>query len=854
MAEESSIPTDAIDEAWSAADEEASVTPGTKLTPSQVPWSQLWQLPVLLVGVGLFAAGLWLAAQDGEEPDFVSALDQVKQYTLAGNLEAAEERLEVIGSAIDQAPRPQQGRYWQYWADVNYLNLMRDVAAPDAAAAFDEPFETIAEYYQRAERLDHPLEAAAIRRLATVYATLGRGREALALVDRLPIEQPRQRYLIVRDLIERRLAHAGAGDPDLAPLLVRFEEELARERLASARREHEVWITAVRARRLLAGEDHAEAIRLLHARILKFTADQGDGDLASLYLLLARAYQHQDRLDPRDLENAEHHYRQADARLDRGDPMRAEVLVGLGRLALAGDEQQAIQQAHELFTQAVRLYPSHRAAVEAWIGKGDCEARLGNHALAHESFARAAERLMDAPADDPRKALLEQTVRLHVTTANEKGEYERALALLDLLMPVYAPDPPAAMLLELADTHRRIAEAKLKRAGRVSLYQDDAGPEALTPQAARQANQEAAIHFDKAAEFFLRHAQAVTLSDSDAYAESLWNAARAFDRAQNWDQAIETYARFVRTHETDPRLLEARSQLGRSLLAAGQPHAALEQFDHLVKHHPQAPETIDALVPRALAHLEAGERDAALRQLKLIVENHDAIRPDSASYREAVIELGKLHARMGRQDPDYFVPAIERLTESVERYGDRPEAALLRFELADAYRLSVAALRDRLSELRSQREQLENQAEQRRRLSQAQVFYNQVITELETRRPETLSSVERLALRNSYFYQADCAFDREQYELAIELYGKAAERWRRDPSALIARVQIVNAYSELGRVQDARAANRIALNQLERMPEDAFEDGNLPMTKRHWEDWLRWTNEHNLASASAQGG
>ena len=835
------------------ADQSSNAKGGLR-SAAEAKWSQLWQLPVLLAGLGLFAAGLYLSAQSGEEPDFVGALDQVRQYVMAGDIDAAKERLQVVGKHIEEAPPATRGRYWQYWADANYLGLQRELTNADEASGIDEPYRRIAEDYQRAQRLGHELDTAALRRLARVYATLGRGSEALALVDELPADQPRQRYLILRDLIERRLRHAGPSDAGLAPLIMRFEEELGRERLASARREHEIWITAVKARRLLAADDVAEALQLLHARILKFTARGRDGDLAPLYRLLAKAYESQDTLDPSDLRKSEEYYRQADARLDRGDPLRAEVLVGLGRLTLAGEEPQALQQAHDMFTQAARLYPSEPAAVDAWIGKGDAEMRLGQHAEALASFARAAERLAQVPGDDPRKDRLERIIRSHVATANEKQRYERALSLLNLLPPVYDEDPPPPMLLELGRTHRRIAERKLERAQNVAMYRDGAGERegALTPQAAENLNQEAAIHFDRAAEYYLRHADAVTLTSGDAYGRSLWQAARAFDKSQNWTQAINTYARFVKTHETDPRLLEARSQLGRSLLAAGQPEAALEQFDMLVHHHPQAPETIDALVPRALALLAAGRQDKALRQLLSIVEEHDAIRPDSPSYRQALIELGKLYARMGREDPKFFEPAIERLTEAVERYGDRPEAAQIRFQLAEAYRLSVRHLREKRTELTSQREQLENRALQRRRLEQAQMYYDQVITELNARRPETLSRIERLAMRNSYFYQADCAFDRGQYELAIDLYSRAAERWNNDPSALIARVQIVNAYSELGRIQDARAANRIALNQLERMPEEVFEDANLPMSKRHWEDWLRWTNEHNLANA--QGG
>jgi len=820
---------------------------------SEARWSQLWQLPILLAGVLLFGVGLWMLIQNGSAPNYASYLDQAHKNIEAGELEKAQKDLDTFASLIESAPVEEQARYWQYWADHNYLSLQMQVAGTIDYTGGDAAKEQILNYYAKSQRLGRALDQAALRRYARTYALLGKTNEALALVDQLSPEDPSQRYRIVRELIERRLREAPEDHTTLTRLLLRFDKEISTEPLASARRQQEVWITAVRGKRLLAVDNSPEAIRLLHARILQLTAEKDDRDLAPLYVVLAQAYQQQGTLDPRDLNSAEQYYRQADQRLANNDPMRSEVLVGLAELSMLRDDPQSLQQAHELFNQAVQQYPSEPATIAAMIGKGDTEAKLGQHSQAQESFLQAAERLADFHENHPHRESLFNAVQSHVATANDRGEYKRALALLNILQPLNRLDPPPEMLYELAITHQRIAQDMIEKASQVTQYRDiPTTEEVLSPAAAEHLNQQAAVHYDKAAEYYLQHAAATTLSPDDTYGQSLWAAATCFDHAQNWDRAIETYSRFVKTHERDPRLLRARKQLGQSLLASGQAEAALIQFDELIDHHPQAPETIDVLVPRALALMAMGDRDKAITQLQQVVTDHDAIRPESSTYRGALIELGKLHYRKGATDSSQYVPAIERLTEAVDRYPEAEGMATARYYLADAYRLSALSLLDKLDQSHSHREQLATQAEQRKRLEQAQMFFNQVIHELEARRPETLSALERLIHRNAWFYQADCAFDRGQFEVAIDLYSKAAERWRRDPAALIARVQIVNAYSELGRVQDARAANRIALNQLKSIPEKAFEDSNLPMTKRHWEDWLRWTNEHNLAPA--QGG
>jgi TolA-binding protein len=381
------------------------------------------------------------------------------------------------------------------------------------------------------------------------------------------------------------------------------------------------------------------------------------------------------------------------------------------------------------------------------------------------------------------------------------------------------------------------------------------------PKAKQLANQEAAFQFGKAGQYFRRHAQkvTVTVTDSDKHGRSLWNAATLFDQAQRWDDAIEMYRQYIETRPDDPRRLEAIHHLGQALLADGQYEAAADRFGALLKDHPKSPDAYASLAPMARAQMGLGKREKAVRYLQRVVSDHPAIRPGSETYRKALVELGKLYYRMGENEGARYVKAIETLDEGVTRYGKTERGPELRYLLADSYRRSIDALRKKLEGELSQRKRLALQKERRRRLKEAQRDYNQVINQLEARSGESRSPLEQVYYRNAYFYQADCAFDRGRYKPAIELYKEAARKFDDKPASLVALVQIVNAHCELGQYEQAQVYNRMALDRLEQMPEGVFDQPALPMSRQHWEDWLRWTSERDLfanpqqANADAAG-
>lgn len=812
-------------------------------------WSQVWQLPVLLLGLGLFAAGVWLALPEKEPNNFPGRLNDVAYYLEAGNHEDARRALDEIAKNLDQpdATVADKGRFHQYQADLIYLEMHAGTLVEVDTPASRQNNTKVAAAYTKAEDLGHKLDGKSFRRFADTLVALGRDADALAMVERMTDEPAHRRYAIVRSLIERqRTRRDGRGADDVMPLLERFKSELRTESEAPRRREQELWAACLEARMQLEAGDPQRAIDFLLMRVQRFQSQGGDTDLSELFVLLAQSYQMTG-----DFAAADRYYRFAQQKLPGDSGLNAQILLGLGQLALLADGEGNVQQAMEHFAQAVKHYPSESAYLEALVGLADCEARLESYPESVEHFTLAVEGLTEqTPTWDERRESTVATVRSHMARAVDGKHFDLALDFLTLLTPLFE-ELPADMLLDFATIHRSIAEKRQAHAEDLAqrLLAGDAN---IGDEARRLANREAGLNYEKAAEYFLRHAKAVTITDDAGHGASLWEAAVCFDRAQAWSRAIETFAEFVETRQNDARRLAAIQRLGQAYLADDQPEPAAQLFLQLVDDHPNSPETFESLVPLARAELALGRLDAAERTLLQVVTDHPAITPESQQYQRALVELGKLYYGLGDKDGDYYVQAIERLEEAVERYGDGDDGPTLRFLLADAYRKSIDTLDRRLEERQSQSERLALQAERGRRLERAQMLYSQVAHELDAKPDGMLSTLEELYRRNAAFYQADCAYDRGQFEESIRLYDNAARRWERDPASLVALVQIVNAHCELGQYQQAKVANEAARWQLQRMPEESFKDATLPMTRKHWEDWLRWTSELDFAAAEAR--
>ncbi len=823
------------------------------IAQGELQWSQVWQLPVLLFGFGFLLIGLFLAMPSQDPDDFHGRLANAEMRLEQDKLAEAEAILEEVKPQISEAPKRELGYFWQLYADLNFekLYVTGVVGQPGVEAAIPT-YERIVTYYEDAQKNGRVLEGPSRRHYIRSLVALGKDDKALALLDSMDSTEASYRHLILRDMIERRRSDSAAVDQAvldaIEPLMDRFRADIESMADRKAARKQEVWADGFQASLMMRAGHPKGAINYLLRRIQRLASREGDKDLAPLIVKLAQGYQAID-----DNASAGQRFLHAQQLIKPTDELNADILVGLGQLALAQSTGQNVEQALEYFREAEEGYPSSTEAhIAALVGRADCEAQLGDHPLAVRYFELAVrEMLARTRVWDARRKMTADAIRVQFERAVDMEAFDRGKDYLDVLVLLEGDSPSAELLLNLAVTCERIGDQRLAEA-RQSAERGPGQPP-LSDEARRLANQQAASFFEKSARYYEQHADAVTIEDNEQHGQSLWRSAQNFDQAQLWSDAIRVYDQFVTTRDGDPKRLRAIRNLAQAYMADKQYRPALAQYQHLVDAYPRSPETYSSLVPMARCLDQLGETDRAVEKLSLVIDDHEAITPDSGEYREALIGLCKIYHRQGKDNPSLYARAIEMLTEAVQRYGETDDGPVLHYLLADANRRSVPALDKQIATTQSHVTLLSLQVEREDRLNDAQVLYNQAISGLEAKRNAelVLESVEEVYLRNAYFYQADCAYDRHVFEQAIQLYNTAANNYANDPASLIARVQIVNAHCELGQFQKARVANDMARRQLERIPDSAFEDDSLPMKREHWEDWLRWTSERNLFTSQA---
>ncbi len=820
-------------------EEQTSLTQDQQAQPG---WDQIWQVPALLLGLAVLVLGVYVAIPAPEQDQFPEVLQEVALYLKARNLAQAQSILQTkLEPFIERASRIDQATYYAMWGDLVFLQ--QEVNHWDKL----ENHQKVLRYYQKSQDLGLTLSPLHLQRLAHTLVAMKRDPEALVVLDQLKDAPAHRRYLIIRKIVERR-RQSGVPVEDLAAMMLRFEEELRQETDKKTRRQQQMWAVILHAKGLLDIDQPEQTITYLQRRMIHFMADGSDDDLAPLRVLLARAFQ---RLGEHD--KARRWYRLAQQKLAQTDLLNAQVLVGLAQIDLA--ETGDVRSALENFAEAEAQYPTAPAYIDALIGRADAEARLGVHPEAIEHFGRAVKIVVrDRQPSESQIRQLVDPIHAQFDLNVGRQDFDLALDYLSLLKPLYPVETPAPLLQEFAVTHEQIAHQRLERFEAVQQGVDpnqvglsDGGRVDLA--ARRLAMQEAAAHYAKAGDFYLKHAHAVTGVDDTGFGQSLWMAATSYDKAQLWDKAIGAYAEFIKSRPNDPRQLEAINHLGLAYQSDGQYPVAADLFKQLIEEHKHTPEAYKSLVPLARCQVAMSQFDDAERVLLYVVTDHPAITPDSLQYQQALIELGKLYYQTGR-----FEQAIARLGEAVDRYGQTRQGAVLRFRFADAYRLSIQEIDESLEKMLPQKKEMELRAERARRLEQAQALFSQVISEIDAVDEAKQSPLESLCLRNAFFYRADCAYDLGRYEQSISLYDLAAKRWEAHPASLVALVQIVNAYCELGKTQEARVANDRARWQLKRIPDEAFDDPNLPMTREHWQQWLRWTSELNLFGPQASAG
>jgi tetratricopeptide (TPR) repeat protein len=638
------------------------------------------------------------------------------------------------------------------------------------------------------------------------------------------------RHRMMKRMIERALDPLDAllGEARGLAMLT----ELRQDPLLSA--DDRLWVVARQTRLRLANGNIEEAIQRLLPE-LQAMETRRSPEAGHLFLLLGRAYYELGLMDA-----AADHLQRSTTLLPVADPLFGEAEVALGRISQVNGE---VDIARDKFSSAAERFPQPSVAAEAYLGLAEVEAVQSRLDAALSAYDRAIELVLADPLNSTvSPAQVEESIEQHFSRLDTEGDYANALRFAARIERLHGNDPPPSAVARIAYAHLKLADSLLEGVDVTVDGLPDFG--AVDPVTLEQARS----NYYRAAMEFRRHARMMTLIDAEASALSLWEAAGAFDLAGDQDRARGAFAEYVQTRtSSDPRWVEAKFRLARTNQARGEYDSAIKLYEDILANHATSELAYSSYVPLAQCYMLRGGEGAAERseqRLRAVVDGR-ILAPDAPEYREALIELGLLYRRSGR-----YEESIEQLTAAINLEPRLEQDLRVLFALADASRLSAAEIADALQVRMPQSETDRLQALKQERLTEALELYDTVQGIIDASDPSRRSELDRVRLRNAMLYRGDCAFDlarhyendpflsERYYTEAIRHYAAAAQRYPDDPSSLVAMVQIVNCHAAMGRWQEARTAHERARSRLAELPEQAFERGEVPMSRAHWENWL----------------
>lgn len=571
--------------------------------------------------------------------------------------------------------------------------------------------------------------------------------------------------------------------------------------------------------------------------------------MAPLYVWLADAYQ---QLDPPDFDESLNNLARAERAL-RNDAStliaKVHLLTARALISKPDTSPELLEDARDrlaVIADAYRETPWYMPSLKL---VGEVEADLGD---AEESLASFETLVSEAEIGRTGEGLTTEgvtssLVALHIgrMASGAWGDAMRYARLAERLNLAANEVPVGAIGSEAVpdDVLLAIASASMALADELAPDDDDPfgtpGLFSLDPATRREAGR----HLRAAGSYYRSHSDRMALVDNDAFGASIWRAANAYDRAGERQFAIDAFRLYADSFPNDERQAEARYRLGQAYQALSEYEIAIDYYLGLIEDRSDSnadkgvgPFADASYVPLAQCYLLDGNpnNDNEAESLLLRVVQGQLGGTRRGHYRDAVIELGRLYYQAAA-----FPRAIERFEEAVDRYPDDEGIHTIKFMLADSYRQASAALQDRLlteAMPDSQRVLLEEERDER--LRRALFLFSEVRDGLEAKDARRRNPIESLNLQHAYYYLGDCAFDLRDFPTAIRHYDAARERYPSSPSSLVAMVQIVNSYVELGDFERARTADQRARRFFEGLPGDALEDPNLPMDRRDWERWL----------------
>ncbi len=779
-------------------------------------WRDAWQVPTLLVGAGMLMLGVAFSITTTPDPDITPTI------TLANRMienEEYERAIELLNTEvypwIEKPETPTEDKVLFHLAKARSIYRGQKKRLIDD----DRNHVSVIREYLEAERLGGGLGPKDLASLANTY--LARDQIDLALQRAREIPES-QRFL--RDAVYKQAVNSMLDrvEPKIDQAMELLADMLIDPNLPIADR---VWALETQGNvRLEQGFADETITRILRA--MPRLERAGVEGRSRLHLILSRAYNELGALRQAS-EQVEH----AKALSTSGDPQYPQVLL---MQAIIEDAQGNTALARDLYSEIVDRYSNSSAYPLALLGLGETQAGLDEPELAIEAYSSLVEQYNSFGIESyPSRQQVLDSLLARASDALSAGDADDSIQYAVLADRLYrGQEIPSGVLEALAKGHQAAAESLLGKP--ISEVRTLLG---LDPSTRAEVQR----HLMAAATNYRLHADRHIVTNLPVYADSLWRSADLFDRAGDQLEAIQAFKLYAESMPSDPRYAQALFRLAESLRALGDFKTAADVYKGLIEAREGAngadigPFADASFVPLAQAYLydEDTANDAQAEKLLIAALDGSMGSTETELFRDALLELGGLYDRTDRPER-----AIERYNEFLARYPEDPEAGTILFKLADAHRRLSDIIEESLSEVMPAAERNDRLAKITEHRYEAIRQYEKTIEVLGQKTPSQLGMFESIALRNAYFYLGDSAFDLGEYDDAIRYYDRARDRYVADPASLVAMVQIVNAYVATNQIGRARTANERARRFYETIPDEIWDDPNLPMDRSDWERWL----------------
>jgi tetratricopeptide (TPR) repeat protein len=796
-----------------------------------------WQIPLLLASCAAFGWGLYRVRPEPPVVTFAEQLDQVRALQEAGLYLEASQAAEAMLSAPERSAAEQRQLH-RLLADVIFES--------ERGASVRTPvnIERLIRHYRLSvESLDR-LDAEGHRRLGQAWEWLGRPWEAIRAYRQALARHVPDSVALRRRILELQLVHGAPADEAVAKELDGFLD-LVRDDPGAV--EHLLW-AAQRRLEIFFGADQPDAAEAFLAGLApSIERAATDRERNQYEFLVAQALFYQGRY-----EDAERTLRAIRQRMVVRDAVDAGAAWLLGRIYQI---QAAPEVALGLFDEVLARHFEGAYVGAARLGRAECLAQLERHAEAVAAYEAAVAMLREVPVT---RIFGPELIRASATgwyeAMRQAGRYEPALPYLRVAIGLVAPgdeNTEAVYAERLADLLSILGGRDLAAADAAS------GEEGVDAEARGEAlRSRAGKRLLEAGDAYLRLAELRTDQESES-ADAVWKAADRFDQAGARVRSIEVFEAFIENRPHSARVPAALFRLGQGYQALDQYAEAVRSYQRVLTDFARTPSAVSSFVPLAECFMALGDahyEDAETTLLSLLEEPPDRpplLTPAANEFRNGLFKLCDLYLRWRR-----YEQAIVRLEEAIRRYGEDPRITVMRYHLAEAYRLSAAEIPAKLAEAENLARREPLIAELLDHLDRARELYEGVIAAfgdgagVGVDSPAGGSELAGWYVKMSHFYRADCVFDAQEfrrdpdgYALAIRLYEEAAWKYRGEPIALSAYVQMIHAYLRMGELERARATLARARWILRGIPADPATWSTVGEPRESWEEYLAWLSD-----------